>query len=517
MLGHPVPQTVAGAITRVRGATAPGPLARTLSWVVPTVVTGLVVWFRAAAAPPWRDEFASWDAAMRTAPQIVALGHTIDAVMLPYYLFLHVWVGWFGDSVTALRMPSMLAMTATAAATALLARRLYGNRAALLAGLLVATLPVVSRYGQEARGYALAALFATLATLALVAALARPRWWRWVAYAGCVLLLGWSHQVGLLLLAGHAVAVPVLTARGDPSGPRLGAAVAAARRTSVLWWAGAAAAGCAGVLPLALLGAPQRGSQLNWLSRATPDALAELPTTIFISSLVGGALCAIAVFALPRRGASAPADVWSRLLWLSVLLPYGLLFAADQLVAPMFVGRYLVFVVPLLCVLAGRALAGLRLHTALAVVLVLALVGLPAQNELRQRHSGLDYLAVADLLRNWSVPGDGVVYAPRQGWHFTDVAMRYYLHGAGPRDVLLQSDAVHNASLWPTECDDPAACLVGTPRVWVVSGDDLATGRRAGTTDQLSESVRDALRARYRQAERWRFDGFTVALFLARR
>ncbi|GAB1694239.1 hypothetical protein KRM28CT15_60420 [Krasilnikovia sp. M28-CT-15] len=472
--------------------------------MVPTVVTGLVVWFRVGEAPPWRDEFASWDAAMRTVPQIIALGHHIDGVMLPYYLFLHYWVGWFGDSVTALRVPSVLAMTATAAATALLARRLFGHRAALLAGLLLATVPVVSRYGQEARGYAAAALFATLATLALVAALTRPRWWRWAAYAGCVLLLGWSHQVALLLLPGHAVAVLVLTARSP-------------RRATLLWWAVAVAVACAGVVPLALLGATQRGAQLNWLSRATPDALAELPSTLFISSLVGGALCALAVFALPRRGTPGPGDAWSRLLWLSVLLPYGLLFAIDQLVAPMFLGRYLIFVIPLLCVLAGRALGTLRLPTALAVVLVLGLMGLPAQNELRKRHSWFDYRSVAQLLGAWSVPGDGVVYAHRQGWQFSDTAMRYYLRGNGPRDLLLRSDAVHNASLWATECDDPAPCLAGAPRVWAVSADDLATGRRAGTTDQLPEAVRGALTQRYRVAERWRFDGFTVALLLPRR
>ncbi|BFU42542.1 hypothetical protein KRMM14A1004_07790 [Krasilnikovia sp. MM14-A1004] len=473
-----------------------------LSWAIPTVVTALVVWFRAGEAPPWRDEFASWDVAVRTVPQIVALGHTIDAVMLPYYLFLHYWVGWFGDSVTALRMPSMLAMTATAAATALLARRLYGHRAALLAGLLVATLPVMSRYAQEARGYAFAALFATLATYALVAALARPRWWRWAAYAGGVLLLGWSHPVGLLLLAGHAVAAAALTARHD--------------RLRLLWWAGSAAAGCAGVLPLMLLGAPQHEAQLNWLPRATPDALAELPNTIFISGLVGGALCAMAVFALSGRGTPGAGERWSRLLWFCVLLPYGLLFAADQLIAPMFVGRYLIFMVPLLCVLAGRALTRLRLPTALAAVLVLGLMGLPAQNDLRKWHSGLDYRSVAQLLGGWSVPGDGVVYAHRQGWQFTDMAMRYYLRGSGPRDVLLQSDAVRNASLWPTECDVPADCLAGTNRLWVVSPDDLATGRRAGATDQLPEGVRDTLAARYRVAERWRFDGFTVALLLPR-
>ena len=45
-----------------------------------------------------RDEIASWSAATRTVPEIFALGRHIDGVLVPDYLFLHYWIGWFGDS-----------------------------------------------------------------------------------------------------------------------------------------------------------------------------------------------------------------------------------------------------------------------------------------------------------------------------------------------------------------------------------------------------------------------------------
>src|SRR4051812_31246641 len=120
--------------------------------MLPAAAAWFAVSYEAARPQPWRDEIASWSAATRTVPEILELGRHIDGVLVPYYLFLHFWIGRFGDSVESMRMPSMIAMTATAAACALLGRRLFGNKAGLLAGLLFAVVPAVSRYGQEIRG-----------------------------------------------------------------------------------------------------------------------------------------------------------------------------------------------------------------------------------------------------------------------------------------------------------------------------------------------------------------------------
>ncbi|UQU65951.1 glycosyltransferase family 39 protein [Couchioplanes caeruleus] len=484
-LAPPRPEPAAGTTVRDRRPT------RWLCWLVPAMVTGVVVAVRAGTPGPWRDELATWSAAHRTVPQIVELGRHIDGVTVPYYLLAHVMAG-FGDSILVLRLPSMLAATATAAVTALLARRLWDPRAAFVAGLLVAAMPVVSRYGQEARGYALAALFAVTATLFLLRALGSGRWWDWLAYATSVLFLGWSHQLALLLLLGHAVTVAVIK-----------------RRALFAWLAGVAVA-ATGVLPFTLLGVGQHAAQLDWLSPAEPADLADVAGTIFLSGVIGGAVCALALMALRGR------DRRASLLFVSALLPVLTLYAIDQLVTPMFVGRYLVFVVPLLCALAGRALADLRLPLGLTAVLVLAAIGLPLQEDIRRTHSGSDYRQAAAMIHAQSRPGDGIIYAPRAGWHFTDIALRYYLGDDVPKDVLLQSDEVANASLWATECAGPAACLAGTDRVWTLSGDDLETGRRAGSTDQLTPAQQAVLNGSFRQMSQARVDGFTLALFVRR-
>ena len=67
-------------------------------------------------------------------------------------LLLHVWMAAFGDSADAMRAPSVLAMAGAAACVALIGRRLAGNRAGLLAGLVFALVPSVTRFAAACLG-----------------------------------------------------------------------------------------------------------------------------------------------------------------------------------------------------------------------------------------------------------------------------------------------------------------------------------------------------------------------------
>ncbi|WP_306205333.1 glycosyltransferase family 39 protein [Actinoplanes sp. RD1] len=444
---------------------------RNLYWLAPALLTALVTAYQATTPQLWRDELATWSAARRSVPEILALGQHIDGVTVPYYLLMHGTIALFGDSALALRLPSLIAMTAAAACTALLARHLWGPFPGLLAGSLFAVLPVTSRYAQEARDYALAVCFAALSTLLLLRARDRGGW---IAYGLSVAALGLAHQLGLLILLGHL-------------------------RLRKAWFAAVLPA-AAIVLPFTVLGLGQRDRQLDWLSRADGATLANFPETLFLSGIVGGAVCALAVVASHRR------------LLLAAVLPVLVLFAVDQLITPMFVGRYLLFVVPLLVASAGRGLALLRPVPALVTLLVLALIGLPVQDDIRRTHSPFDYRGVAAVLRDEARPGDAVVYAPRDGWQFTDIAMAYYLGDDAPADVLRVAGPDENDSLWATECPDTAACLTAA-RVWTLSADNLETGRRAGATDQLTGATQAVLAGSYRQGEVRRIEGFTIVLF----
>jgi mannosyltransferase len=100
----------------------------------------------------------------------------------------------FGDSPDAMRSLSVLAMAGAAVCVTLTGQKLAGPRAGLVAGLIFALVPSVSRFAQEIRSYALQVLLATLATLLLLRALDRPLVRRWAAYAAAVAVLGYAER-----------------------------------------------------------------------------------------------------------------------------------------------------------------------------------------------------------------------------------------------------------------------------------------------------------------------------------
>ncbi|MCP3784411.1 glycosyltransferase family 39 protein [Micromonospora sp. A3M-1-15] len=499
-----------------------------LVWAAPGLLTLVVTLAGIGHAQPWRDELATWSAATRPVPDLVRLAGTIDAATGPYYLLMHGWAALFGTSPAALRLPSALAMAGAAALTARLGARLAGSRAGLLAGLLLAVLPATSRYGQEARPYALATLLAVLATLLLAEALRRPTWRRFTGYAAAVAALGLLHLIALTLLAAHALVVLLVAARGPaaagldpPAGPTPeadearagtgGAAPAAgppagARGPGVIWrWLVALLPAAVLVAPLVLAAGGQRGRQLDWVRLVRVDDLAALPGALAQSGVVGGLLVGLAALGAGRLGRRA------LLPGATVLLPVLLLFAAGTAV-PLWVTRYLVFTVPFACLLAGAALAGVRLAPALAVVTLAGLLGLPDQAALRRTHewprtAPVDYAGVARIVADHEQPGDGVVYSPRDSWLFLDLGLAYHLGARRPRDVLVVRDQRQRADLWAAECDRPAECLAGVDRVWLV-----VTGRRADPLAAVPGAKGDALRDAFTVRQVWPRPGLTVAL-----
>ncbi|GAA4575222.1 hypothetical protein GCM10023176_44110 [Micromonospora coerulea] len=517
----------------VTAASASGPAGTSgdrrtwLVWAGPALLTLLVTGTGIGHAQPWRDELATWSAATRPARDLVRLAGTIDAATGPYYLVMHGWTGLAGTPPTALRLPSALAMAAAAALTARLGERLVDARAGLLAGLLFAVLPGTSRYAQEARPYALATLFAVLATLLLVGALRRPSGIRWAGYAAAVAALGLTHLIALTLLVAHAVAVLLARWRGPAAAglePPSNAGPSAEERTPgdrgedggagggrpadrhvLRWWLAALVPAVLLVGPLALVARGQRSRQLDWVDPARLTDLAALPGGVAQSGAVGGLLLGLAALGAGRLGRRA------LLPSAAVLLPVLLLFAAGTVV-PLWVPRYLVFIVPFACLLAGVALAGVRLVPALAVVTLAGLLGLPDQAALRRTHewprsATVDYRGVARVIGEREQPGDVIVYSPRDSWFFLDLGVAYHLGSRRPRDVLVVRDQRQRADLWASECDRPAECLAGVRRVWLV-----VAGRPADPLATVPGAKGAALRNAFTVRQVWPHPGLTVAL-----
>ncbi|HEY51855.1 MAG TPA: hypothetical protein G4N94_00145 [Caldilineae bacterium] len=131
---------------------------------------------------------------------------TADDIQPPlYYLLVDGWLRLnpFGEGI--LRWPSAAFGTLLIPLLWALGRRLWDDRAGLLAALVGATSPLMVYYGQEARMYALLVTLVTLAALVVVRLLdrgAEKRWGLLLAYALAGLAAMYTHYfAGFALLA----------------------------------------------------------------------------------------------------------------------------------------------------------------------------------------------------------------------------------------------------------------------------------------------------------------------------
>ena len=161
----------------------------------------------------WGDEADTVSAVSRSLPALGRLLRHVDAVHGLYYLLIWPVVQVAGTGEVVTRLPSAVAMAATAGGVAAIARRLASRRAALWAGLVFAVLPTVSLQAHDARPYAMVTATATAASYLLlrVAADPRPRWL--AGYAVALALTGYLQLFGLLLVPAHAVTLAWLARR----------------------------------------------------------------------------------------------------------------------------------------------------------------------------------------------------------------------------------------------------------------------------------------------------------------
>jgi mannosyltransferase len=239
------------------GAAAGRSLAERL--LVPAIpgILGLVTGVYHLGAPPlWRDEAATKAIASRSVGQILATMPHDDVVHGAYYLVAHVFLRLLGSSNHALRLPSAIAAAVACAVTALVAQRLaagggrwYPALTGVTAGAVLALLPAMIRYAQEARSYAIVTMLAAIAGYLLLRAVdggGRP-WW--AAYGAAVFLTGLFNVFGLLVVAAHGLTLLATgwAAPGTGGGPneRRGRAHAAGLTRAPVD-AGTAATGAAG-------------------------------------------------------------------------------------------------------------------------------------------------------------------------------------------------------------------------------------------------------------------------------
>jgi mannosyltransferase len=348
-----------------------------MTFFLPFLAT-LVIGLAGITRQAWRDEHSTWWAATIPLPDLGSLLSRMDIVLAPYYAFMRGWISVAGDSVVALRLPSLLAMATAAGLTAMVGARMFEPSIGMTAGFLFAVLPSVSRYAQEARPYAFAICFAVASVLAMLTR-------RWVLAAVFVGLTGLAHMIALSVLLAH---LPLLD------------------RPSLKRWALAAGLGVVPVIPLAALGARQTG-QLNWI-HASWKNLATLPMSLTHSAVAAGVLAALALLAVftgfTRR-------VMALIVWVAAP-PLLIFLAALQL----FYYRYLLFTLPAWALLAalGAAQAVRRRRWLATAALCATVLALGARDHVAVRKSpqagDQDYQAAASYVGQHLRAGDEVYF-----------------------------------------------------------------------------------------------------------
>ena len=102
--------------------------------------------------------------------------------------------------------------------TAVIGRRLGSLQTGLLAGLVFAALPMTSRFGQEARSYALVTAVAVIASYLLVRAIDEPGSRLSVGYGLSLVALGFLNMFGLLIIPAHAMTLAAAAAQAPIAG-----------------------------------------------------------------------------------------------------------------------------------------------------------------------------------------------------------------------------------------------------------------------------------------------------------
>ncbi|MEU6425778.1 glycosyltransferase family 39 protein [Microbispora sp. NPDC046973] len=490
--------------------------------VVPAVLALAAGLWELGGPPPWRDEAATVSAVGRTLPQLAHLLQSVDAVHGLYYALMHVIAGLSGTAEVALRIPSVVAGALAAAGTGAIGRALGAPRAGLYGGVLLALMPIFSRYVQEARPYPMTAAAAVGVTLLFLRVMRSPTSGVLAAYAMGLTVLAYFNLFAFLVVGAHGVAA--ILSRGP-----------------LLRWACAATPALAAVAPLAWLGSRQ-SAQVGWIPRpdvtdvgrlavqlfgdlggATGPGVAPLTWALALFGLAYGVVVGVHRARAARRAeesaeesAEKPAETpgetpaeehaetpaaLARLTLPWLLVPALVLLAASWTAHPVYVFRYVFCCVPAAALLAGAGLAALP--PGLAAAVLAAWLGLSVPGQLATRGPDGrqdDPRPVMALLAAEAKPGDGVLFVPAKVRKYEAVYPSVF---GRLRDVALARSPEKDGSFPGREVSTRvlAARLEGLRTLWVVGH----TGKNA------MPARRRALVARsFAPAGRWTFRGLFV-------
>ena len=482
--GHP-------ARPRSSGASSLQPL----DWfavIVPTALAAALLLYDLGGRSLWLDEADTFTTASQHGSALWHWALNDGGNMVLYYLGMHVVTGALGTSEITLRLPSALAAIATVPTAFFLLRRLFDRRAAVFGAAFEAVSMPVVYWGQQARGYSVAAFLVSASTLAFVVAVQDKRRLAYVAYVVLSVLAVYTVLLSALVLVAHVASL--LALRPDQVPRRQLAAcygaicvlcvpvglVALAHGTAPVDW----------VTPFGSLVGPAARGLVEFLASDSPF----WPSAHTAAHLVIIAMAALWVYAallwsraLAHRAKERTAAWAYGLLIAWVACPVVISYLVSALVHPILVDRYLLDTLPAASMLAGVACARLRpqplaIGTGAALLVLRAWVTVPSYGAPLEDWRGAE-IAVLDR----SLPGDCVAFFTSDGYMPFD----YYVLGR-PRDHRLPPTPVLPVSSWASRAPhvlEPAfipgrrmhEVVASCPRLWLLSSHILSAPPGPGT------------------------------------
>ena len=348
-----------------------------------------------ADRPFWFDEAYAWRTAQYSPGEIWDRLRSDNSPPL-YWTALRYWMGAFGESPAALRSFSVVSGLAAVVGVWLFVRELLAGPLCrtsivsrqeivwgpLLAAALVALSPIQVRYSWECRMYAMGVAFATFSSWAMVRAMDpdRPRWGRWLVFAGIATLFAYTHAFATLTIAAQVGIVGwwlCEQAGGSPRRvirqPSFGPAVAAFAAVAVAFvpWVPNLLHQSDAMLGLGWIPPLTTYHQVLGTAFQLVAFDASQSQTVLADARMGLVLIGFVALAI-RRGRWA-GGVPLALFLGPVLLAIGLCFAGKQV----FLDRYLIFAQPFLLAVIAVSIARIR-HPVLLVSAAITVVTVSA-------------------------------------------------------------------------------------------------------------------------------------------
>jgi hypothetical protein len=430
----------------VRGALGPRPAPVALTLAV-CVAVGLVLRVLATRGL-WLDEATSVQQAQLPFGRMLDELRTTDVHPPLHHAVLWVTVRLIGTSEFAVRLPSLIAMTALIPVLYAAGRELYDRRTGLAAAALATVAPFTVWYADEARMYGFFMLFGTLALWMQVRAIRTGRTRDFLLWAAAAAAMIWTQYFAVLFVGAQAIAYVAAIAR--PGVDR------DARRSLAVRAAGAAALVALAVAPLVPFALHQFevnqaagrgfGSSVPSQAGATASQNEGLAQPSIYAAITN-ALWAVLGYHSDRT-MTALAAVWplamlgalallgrgrshvTQLLVLCALVPMAGLFAVGQLKPFVFEVRYFSAAVPIALLLIARAATGWTRRALPAVAVVGALVALLGLGEADQQLNSsnprqFDFRGAVEQIHKRAGPHDVVVLSPP----YVDSVVAYYGDG----------------------------------------------------------------------------------------